>query len=147
MSTLAERKCALLLVSLRRRDRYRLLGSLPAASARTIRRLVAELEDLPWPMAELANELLGDEVRGLTEHTSIALDQLVALSTRLPPAWFARVLSAWSGVDQTFCLALLEGAASVEVRGELDRMAPLPPKLADALKAEAIVLSARREAA
>lgn len=147
MSTLGERKCALLLVSLRTRDRHRLLASLPAASARTISGLVAELERLPLPMGELAEELLADELRGLTAQTSLDLDELVHLSKRLPPAWFARVLSVWAGVDRTFCLALLEDAASVEVRGELDRMAPLPPKLIEALKAEAVVLSGKKEAA
>lgn len=147
MSTMGERKCALLLVTLRSSDRRRLLAALPVGSARTIRRLVDELERLPWPVAELAETLLFDEMRGLTARTSLDLDQLVALSKTLPPAWFARVLSVWAGVDRAFCLALLNDAASTEVRGELERMAPLPPKLIDALKAEAMVLASRKEAA
>jgi len=147
MSTMGERKCALLLVTLRSSDRRRLLAALPAGPARTIRHLVDELERLPWPVAELAETLLSDEMRGLTARTSLDLDQLVALSKTLPSAWFARVLSVWAGVDRAFCLALLNDAASTEVRGELERMAPLPPKLIDALKAEAMVLVSRKEAA
>lgn len=147
MSTAGERKCALLLLTLRTSDRQRLLAALPSGSARTIRRLIAELENLPWPVAELAETLLSDEMRGLTARTSLDLDQLVALSKALPPAWFARVLSVWAGVDRAFCLALLDDAASTEVRGELERMAPLPPKLIEALKAEAMVLASRKEAA
>lgn len=147
MSTAGERKCALLLLTLRSSDRQRLLAALPSGSARTIRRLIAELENLPWPVAELAETLLSDEMRGLTARTSLDLDQLVALSKALPPAWFARVLSVWAGVDRAFCLALLDDAASTEVRGELERMAPLPPKLIEALKAEAMVLASRKEAA
>jgi len=147
MSTMGERKCALLLVTLRPSDRRRLLASLPAGSARAIRLLIEELERLPWPVAELAETLLSDEMRGLTARTSLDLDQLVALSRTLPPAWFARVLSVWAGVDRAFCLALLDDVVSTDVRGELERMPSLPPKLVEALKAEAMVLSSRQEAA
>ena len=144
MSTQGERKCALLLLSLRASDRRQLLSRLPSASARNIRSLIKELERLPLPVGELAQELLADEVRGLTARTSPDLEQLVALAERLPPAWFARVLSVWTGVDRTFCLAMLEDAQRVAVQQELARLSTLPPRLVEALKAEAMALAGQR---
>jgi hypothetical protein len=141
VSTAGERKCALLLVTLRRRDRRRLLSRLPSASARAIRALVAELEALPFPVAELAETLLADEVMGLTGQTSPDLEDLVALSRRLSPAWFARVLSVWGGVDRAFCLAMLDERTATDVRREANTLAKLPPKLADAMRAEAMRLT------
>jgi hypothetical protein len=141
VSTAGERKCALLLVTLRRRDRRRLLSRLPSASARAIRALVAELEALPFPVAELAETLLADEVMGLTGQTSPDLEDLVALSRRLSPAWFARVLSVWGGVDHAFCLAMLDERTATDVRREANALVTLPPKLADAMRAEAMRLT------
>lgn len=136
MSTSGERKCALLLASLSGKERRRLLKKLPAASAATIRGLIRELEAMKLPLAALADELLADEMRGLTARTSLGLDPLVGLSERLPPAWFARVLSAWPEVDRAFCLAMLDADAAAAVRRELDALPALPPKLVDALRAE-----------
>lgn len=148
MSTVGERKCAMLLVSLRQRDRRRLLARLPAANARSIRALLRELERSRLPVVDAAKLLLADELRGLTEQTSPGVEQLVGLSAQLPPAWFARVLSAWTGIDRGFCIELLDPAVADEVRRHMDGMAPLPPKLVDALKAEALDrLAARPEAA
>ncbi|MGH8077583.1 MAG: hypothetical protein ACREPE_09700 [Lysobacter sp.] len=138
----------MLLLSLRKSDRRRLLAQLPAASATRIRALLAQLERLPYAAGELAETLLADEVRGLTESTSLGVDELVALSRRLPAPWFARVLSVWTGVDRAFCVALLDDAIAVAVRSELERLPTLPPKLVDALQAEAAALAvAQREAA
>lgn len=141
MSTPGERKCALLLVTLRRRDQRRLLRRLPAASARAIRALVVELEQLPFPVAELAEHLLAGEVIGLTGQTSPGLEEIVALSRRLSPAWFARVLSVWGGVDHAFCLAMLDERIAADVRREGSAIAALPPKLADAVRSEAMRLT------
>ncbi|QDH70146.1 hypothetical protein [Marilutibacter alkalisoli] len=148
MSTLGERKCALLLVTLRKGDRRHLLARLPAASARSVRRLVAELEALPLPVSDLAQILLADEVRGLTTQTSIDLNQLMALSGQLPPLWFARVLSVWGGVNHAFCLSLLESSYADKVKDELQGFSPMPPKLLEAVKAEVMhVVQPDREAA
>ena len=141
MSTPGERKCALLLVTLRRPDRRRLLRRLPAGSARAIRALVAELEQLPFPIAELAEHLLADEVMGLTGQTSPGLEELVALSRRLSPAWFARVLAVWGGADHAFCLAMLDERTAADVRREGNAVSALPPKLADAVRSEAMRLT------
>lgn len=141
MSTPGERKCALLLVTLRRGDRRRLLRRLPATSAKAIRALVAELDALPLPVAELAESLLADEVMGLTGQTAPGLEQLVALSRQLSPAWFARVLSVWGGVDRAFCLAMLDDKTAAAVRREDREPLVLPPRLADAVRAEAMALT------
>ena len=139
MSTSGERKCALLLASLGKKERRKLLQKLPARSAATIRGLIGELEAMKLPLAVLADELLADEMRGLTARTSLGLDQLVQLSGSLPPSWFARVLSAWPEVDRAFCLAMLDQQTAAAVRDELESMRPLPPKLIDAIRAESAV--------
>lgn len=137
----------MLLASLDRKERRRLLRRLPSASAATIRGLIAELEAMKLPLATLADELLAEEMRGLIARTSLELDQLVQLSRRLSPDWFARVLAAWPEVDRAFCVAMLEGAADA-VRKELASLPPMPPKLIDALRAESAACVAKlREAA
>ena len=147
MSTLGERKCALLLATLHRRDRRRLLRQLPPLAAKAIRTLVAELEALPIQVADLAENVLADEVTGLTLQTTPSLEQLVALSRRLSPAWFARVLSVWGGVDRAFCLAMLDDRFARAVCAEGSNAVVLPPKLADAMRAEILVLVQQAEAA
>jgi len=145
-TTQGQRKTALLLMTMRE-DRRQLLSRLPRAMAVSVRRLVDELEAMPFPVAELADELLAEEVWGLTARNSLELDQIVALSRRLPPAWFARALVAWPGVDRNFCLALLDAPRAAEVKRELDAIGPLPDKVADAIKAEVVALLTSREAA
>lgn len=145
MSSLAERKSALFLMTLRRADRRELLARLPTDAGRRIRGLVAELERMPFPVAELAADVLADEVRGLTATMSLDLDQLLALSRRLSPIWFARVLAVWPNVDRTFCLSLLEPPVAAAVKRELTALPALPAKLTEALRAEAAAL-ARPEA-
>lgn len=148
MSTVGERKCALLLVSLRPRDRRRLLASLPRASAVMLRRLVSELEVMPVPVAELAEALLVDEAAGVTPGTSVDLEQLAALVRTLPPAWSARVLAAWGGFDGRYCLSLLDPATAAAVASEMERVGGLPPKLVEAMRMETVLLAAgRKEAA
>ena len=58
----------------------------------------------------------------------------------LSMALAGRVLTAWTGVDHAFCLALVEPRIAAEVRAELQRIAALPPRLSDALKAQAMQL-------
>ena len=96
------------------------------------------------PLAELANELLATEVRGLTASTSLDLDQLIDLSECLPPVWFAYVLSVWTSVDREFCLATLDRGIAIAVRRELKSITLLPPKLVDALRAQATAMVAAR---
>ena len=146
-TTPGQRKTALMMMTLSSQDRRAMLARLPRDAAATIRGLIDELEAMPWPVAELADELLAEEVRGLTARTSLELEQIVALSKRLPPAWFARVLAAWPGLDRNFCISLLDAGVGAEVKRELVRMGALPPKVADAIKAEVVELLAEKEAA
>ena len=146
-TTQGQRKTALMMMTLHTRDRRRLLGRLPRAAADPIRRLIAELEAMPWPVAELADALLAEEVRGLTARTSLELEELVGLSRRMSPTWFARVLVAWPGIDRNFCISLLDAPVAAEVKRELAGMGPLSSKVADAIKSEVVAMLAAKEAA
>lgn len=137
-----ERKCALMLSTLAAADQRRLLAGLPVPTAARIRTLLGELRRLRLPMAELAQALLADEVAGLTSETSLDVEQLMGLANVLPDAWFARVLAAWGEVDRSFCVSLLERPRGVRVAGELSAVNQLPPRLTQALKAEAVLLAA-----
>jgi len=143
---LAERKCALLLTTLSRADRRHLLTALPASSALRIRRLLNALLAMPIDVAELAPSLLADEVEA-EGVASVGIDELMELSARLSPPWFARVLAAWTGVDRTFCLSLLDPGCAAAVARELQALDGLPPRLAAALKAQAMAFIPDRTAA
>ena len=146
-TTLGQRKTALMMMTLRKSDRRQLLARLPRAAADPLRRLISELESMPWPVADLVDELLAEEVRVLTARTSLELDQIVALSRRLPPGGFARARAAWPGLDRNFCVSLRDPAVALEVKQELVRMGTLSPKVADAIKAEVVALLSSQEAA
>jgi len=140
MTTVGERKCALLLASFAAADRRRLLRKLPRESARRLSALVRELETLRLPLDELAGDLLVDDVRGLTAGTSLGLDQLVLLASKLSPAWFARTLASWTEVDRAFCLSMLPRENAAAIALELDR-APMPPRLIAAMREESAALA------
>ena len=58
------------------------------------------------------------------------------------------MLLAWTGVDRSFCLSLLDEGQAAAVREELRRLERLPPKLVEALREESLRLAdAQREAA
>jgi hypothetical protein len=95
---------------------------------------------MPIPVSDLAGELLGQKASDLTASTSLDLHQLILLSTQLSPAWYARVLSVWTGIDRSFCLDLLDKEFAEQVRSELTLIEALPTRLADALKAEVMTL-------
>lgn len=141
-SSRGERKCALMLSTLAPGDQRRLLAALPPASAARIRELLAQLRALRLPMADFAQALLADEVAGLTSDTSLDVTQLMGLAERLPDAWYARMLAAWGEVDRSFCVSLLERPRATRVAAELTAVPQLPPRLAQALKAEAVHLAA-----
>lgn len=136
MSTQGERKCALLLASLAGKDRRWLMSRLPRESSQRMRGLVRELDSLQIDLEPIAQQLLGDELRGLTEQTSVEVDKLIGLSHRLPPAWFARILESWTGIDSRFCISLLDASTGRAVQAELSAMPRLPVKLVAAIRAE-----------
>lgn len=138
MSSVAERKCALLLSTLHSRDQRVLLAGLPASTAASINGLLRDLRRSRLPIGELAIDLLGSELHGLTESTSPGLDELVQLSRQLSPEWYARVLQAWTGVDRKFCLALLDADVAAATRKELARLPVMPPKLLEAIQTHTV---------
>lgn len=142
MTGKGERRCALLLAALDRRDRRRLLARLPRESARTIRALVAELERMRLPLRDVVHEVLEEDPIQREGFALPEADRLLELSRQLPPTWFARVLCAWPGIDRSFFIALLEAPVASEVERHIAALGLLPPKLADAVKREAGALLA-----
>ncbi len=140
-SARGERMCALMLATLATADQRAVLASLPEAAAARIRGLRDQLERLGVPLADVAQTLLADEVAGLTSGTSLDVQQLMGLADRLPDVWYARVLTAWGEVDRSFCVSLLERPRAANVARELAAVPQLPPRLAQALKAEAVYLA------
>lgn len=141
MSTVGERKCALMLISLHPADRRKLLGRLPRDSARSIHQLVRKLGSKSGSVAHVAEELLADEVIGLSPARSLNLDQLLSLSRQLPSSWFARLISVWPGIDKSFLVGLLDKPRQAEVRSELAQLNVIPAKLREALQGEAMKLA------
>lgn len=137
MSTLAERKAALLLITMPVGVRRRLLSDLPRTSARTIRGLLREMTAMPWPVAELASDVLSECDQGAAQAQTSILESFIELSSKMPPAWFARLLDASPDIDRTSCFARLESVASSEVQREHARIGVMPAKLAAAIAAEA----------
>ncbi|MFC0677985.1 hypothetical protein ACFFGH_09040 [Lysobacter korlensis] len=150
MSAMAERRCALLLTTLHRRDRRRVLAELPRPAAARIRVLVRELESLPFDVADLAGEVLAAVPASTAVSAPVLtpdLDALLRASQQLAPVWFARVLGSTKSVDPRFVVAALDPAIASTVERELARMPALPPALADAVQAEARVLIGQEGAA
>lgn len=141
--SMGERKAALFLASLPIREQRRFFALLPQAASRRLHALIDELLAMNVCLDGVAQELLAEEVCGLTEATSLGIDEILTLSKRLPRAWFARMLTVWGGLDRNFVLALLEDAVAAEVRAELERIGKLPAKMADALRSEAMVLAGK----
>jgi hypothetical protein len=145
MSTLAERKATLLLLTMPDRVRRKMLSDLPQASARTIRGLLREMAAMPWPVAELASDVLSECDRQVVLAPTYAPERIVGLSSKMPSAWFARLLAASADIDRASCFARLEAAASCEVQRECERIGVLPAKIAAALAAEAAALIDSKE--
>jgi hypothetical protein len=133
MSMAGQRKAALYLASLASADQKALLAALPAATQRTLRPLIAQVVANGWHDAELVNEVLAGELRGLTARTALSVESLLAFSQHMPAEWTARVFAANSGLDSRVLLALLDGAKARRVETEMQRVAALPPKLREAL--------------
>lgn len=140
MSTPGQRKAALYLAALSSPERRALLARLPPATARQLRGMVDELASRGWNVRSLVEQVLADELRGLTADTTLGIEALLELSRRLPPGWYARVVAAAGPVDHEFLLALLDAAYARDVRDALRAQPTLPPALASAVLAEAMIL-------
>jgi hypothetical protein len=145
MSTLAERKATLLLLTMPDRVRRKLLSDLPRTSARTIRGLLREMAAMPWPVAELASDVLSECDQEVVLAPTYAPERFVGLSSKMPTVWFARLLAASADIDRTSCFARMEAATSCEVRREYERIGILPAKIAAALATEAAALIGSKE--
>jgi hypothetical protein len=140
MSTPGLRKAALFLSVLSPADRRAMLARLPAATGRSLRPLIDELVRRGWNARAAVEQVLAEELRGLTADTTLGIEALLELSRRLPPGWYARVVAAAGPIDHEFLLALLEADYARRVREALRAQPALPPALAGAVLAEAMAL-------
>jgi hypothetical protein len=137
VSSAGQRKAALYLSTLAVTDQRALLAALPAESARVLRPMIAQVVANGWNDAGLVAEVLAEELRGLTARTAMSVETLLDVSRALPSDWTARVFTANSALDSRFLMALLDGAQARRVEGEMRDGPSLPPKLREALLAEA----------
>jgi hypothetical protein len=133
MSLAGQRKAALYLSSLAVSEQRTLLAGLPAATACALRPLIAQVVAHGWNDPELVNEVLAEELRGLTARTALSVETLLAFSQQMPADWTARVFAANSGLDSRFMVALLDGPQARRVEQGMQDVPRLPPKLREAL--------------
>jgi hypothetical protein len=146
-STLGQRKAALYLAALSIPERRALMSALPASTVRGLNPLIDQLVRLGWTHRPAVEAALAEELRGLTADTTLGVDALLRLARRLPPGWYARVVAAAGPVDSDFLLALLDDQYAQRVREALRELPAMPPVLADAVLAEAMLLDSREGAA
>ncbi len=141
MTTLGQRKVAMYLISLAPREQNLLLAQLPAESARALRKIIRELQRMGWAVPDLAETVLSEDIRGLTARTSLGVEQLLALSKNLSPAWFTRVLMASGPIDREFMLALLDESYADSVRVQMRSVPALPARVQEALLSQSLALT------
>lgn len=137
-TALGSRKSALMLATLPASERRRLLAALPPASAAEVGSHLRELGRRGLMHREAIERVLAEDLRGLTEDTTLRIEQLMAMAGQLPPTWFARVLEAAGPVDRDFLLALLDEPYARSVRAELAAGPMLAPAAANAILAWAM---------
>lgn len=143
--TPGQRKAALYLTSVSGSDRRALLARLPGTTRRLLQPAIDDLRRRGWNDRAAVEQVLSEDLRGLTSTTTLDIETLLGLSRRLPAAWYARVMAASGPVDRQFLLALLDDDYAAAVRQELRAMPTLPPALAGALLEETMALVAKDE--
>lgn len=138
MSTQGQRKAALYLASLSHDEQRQLLAALPSEIARELKVLIAQIVAKGWNDDGIVSQVLADEIRGLTTHSSLSVDVILSLASALPDDWIARLFVANSAVDPKFLLALLENPHAKRVQAEISQVQRLPEQLKAALLAEAL---------
>lgn len=141
--TPGQRKAALYLASVSGPDRRILMARLPGTTRRLLMPAINDLRQRGWDDRAAVEQVLSEDLRGLTSTTTLDIESLLGLSRRLPATWYARVMAASGPVDRQFLLALLDDHYAAAVRQELLEMPPLPPALASALLEEAMALVAK----
>ena len=137
MTSSGQRKAALYLASLPSEDQHKLLAALPIDVSRELKPLIAQIVANGWNDEEIIGKVLADEIRGLTAHSSLSVDVIIALATALPDDWTARLFVANSAVDPKFLLALLDNPHAKRVQFAVAMVPRLPEKLKEALLSEA----------
>lgn len=146
MSTLAERKTALLLLTIPQSERHALLSELPQASAEAVAALLETLTAMPWAVAELAREVLVERPVETYRMPAITPRRIETLSAELSTGWLATALSASAQCGRGGDPAELQPTLTDELRREIDRIGRLPAKFAEAIVAETAAILTTGEA-
>jgi flagellar motor switch protein FliG len=140
------RKTALLASLLQRKQRQRLLSSLPTAVATELSLAIGEVERQGWAQREIVERALGETLSETRTKEGMELDGLVALSQHLDSAHFARILTATQLVDPEFVLAMLEEEHAEQVRASAKALPAMPEKLREAVRNHAQTMLDRHQA-
>jgi hypothetical protein len=138
MMNAGARKAALYLASLTSSEQSRLLAALPSGFAAELKPLIAQIVANGWNDPVLIQQALAEEIRGLTQQSSLSVDVILALANSLPDDWTARLFVANSAIDTKFLTSLLETPHAKRVKAEMISVQRLPEQLKAALLAEAI---------
>lgn len=137
MSILGKKKAALYLASLAECDREVLLKDVPAAIRNDLYRYIEDIPKSIRSNEDLITEILGNDLVGLTIHTSHSIEQLLKLAEFLEPVWLARIFVANSSMDTRFLLATLDQKKADKVSKHISDAPTLPSALKSALLVEA----------
>lgn len=140
VSILGRKKAALYLASLAECDREVLLRDVPATIKNELYRLIGDIPSSIRSNEELIAEILGNDLIGLTIHTSHSIEQLLRLAEFIEPAWLARIFVANSSMDTRFLLAMLDQKKADKVSRHISDAPILPSALKSALLVEAAEL-------
>lgn len=139
------RKTALLASLLQRKQRQRLLSSLPTAVATELSLAISEVEKQGWAQRQIVEQALGETFSEMRTKEGMDLDRLVALSQHLDSAHFARILTATQLGDPEFVLAMLEEEHAEQVRACAKALPAMPEKLREAVRNHAQTILDRHQ--
>lgn len=131
------RKAALVASLMDRRQRARLLASLPADAAATLTQALREIEQQGWAQRDVVERVLGEDLSEAVAQQGIGLDALMVLSRHLDSMHFARILTATQPGNPEFVLSMLEEAFAERVRACIDSLPVMPDRLRTAVCAHA----------
>lgn len=134
------RKAALVASLMDRKQRKRLLASLPADATSILTTALREIEQHGWAQRDLVERVLGKRLSELVTQEGIGLDALMVLSKHLDSLHFARILTATQPGNPEFVLSMLDQDFAEGVQAHIDRLPVMPESLRAAVRAHARTL-------
>lgn len=131
------RKAALVTSLMDRKQRARLLTSLPADVAMKLTQALHEIEQQGWDRRDIVEQVLGEELSTVVVQQDLGLDALIALSGQLDSVHFARILTATQPGSPEFVLSMLEDDFAEHVRACIESLPVMPDRLRTAVCAHA----------